>query len=70
MRVEIEGDKVTLLATDRYRLAMRELAWKPEAAGHLDVALVRARTLSDAAKALGARRLGRARAAAPAAATA
>ena len=25
VRMEIEGDKITLLATDRYRLAMREL---------------------------------------------
>ena len=31
VRVEIEGDKITLLATDRYRLAMRELTWNPEA---------------------------------------
>jgi DNA polymerase-3 subunit beta len=29
VRVEIEGEKVTLLATDRYRLAMRELTWNP-----------------------------------------
>jgi len=29
VRMEIEGDKITLLATDRYRLAMRELTWKP-----------------------------------------
>ena len=29
VRVEIQGDKVTLLATDRYRLAMRELNWTP-----------------------------------------
>ena len=31
VRMEIEGDKITLLATDRYRLAMRELTWKPTA---------------------------------------
>ena len=31
VRIEIEGDKITLLATDRYRLAMRELTWNPEA---------------------------------------
>ena len=29
VRVEIEGDKMTLLATDRYRLAMRELHLEP-----------------------------------------
>lgn len=54
VRVEIEGDRVTLLATDRYRLAMRELQWNPERTDAHHVALVPARTLSDTAKALGA----------------
>ena len=54
VRVEIEGDKVTLLATDRYRLAMRELTWNPGATDASHVALVPARTLSETAKALGA----------------
>ncbi len=58
VRMEIEGEKITLLATDRYRLAMRELTWKPTAAdvgGSAPlVALIPARTLSDTAKALGA----------------
>ncbi|MBZ2197000.1 DNA polymerase III subunit beta [Occultella gossypii] len=50
VRVEIEGDKVTLLATDRYRLAMREVSWTPASPSVSRVALVRARTLSDVAK--------------------
>ena len=54
VRVEIEGDKITLLATDRYRLAMRELTWNPHATDISHVALVPARTLSDTSKALGA----------------
>jgi DNA polymerase-3 subunit beta len=54
VRVEIEGDKITLLATDRYRLAMRELTWNPESTDASHVALVPARTLSDTSKALGA----------------
>ena len=54
VRIEIEGDKITLLATDRYRLAMRELRWNPVATDASHVALVPARTLSDTAKALGA----------------
>ncbi|HZW45223.1 MAG TPA: DNA polymerase III subunit beta [Dermatophilaceae bacterium] len=54
VRIEIEGDKITLLATDRYRLAMRELTWNPEVSDASHVALVPARTLSDTAKALGA----------------
>ncbi|MBT0993488.1 DNA polymerase III subunit beta [Cellulomonas sp. DKR-3] len=53
VRVEIEGEKVTLLATDRYRLALRELTWTPASPDISTVALVRARTLSDAAKSLG-----------------
>ena len=54
VRMEIEGDKITLLATDRYRLAMRELTWKPAQSDAGHVALIPARTLSDTAKALGA----------------
>lgn len=53
VRVEIEGERVTLLATDRYRLALREMTWKPASPDVAAVALVRARTLSDAAKSLG-----------------
>lgn len=52
VRMEIEGEKLTLLATDRYRLAMRELSWQPSATDISTVALVRARTLSDVAKSL------------------
>jgi DNA polymerase-3 subunit beta len=52
--MEIEGDVLTLLATDRYRLAMRTLPWRPSSPGASAVALVRARTLSEVSKALGA----------------
>lgn len=54
IRVEIEGSNISLLATDRYRLALRELTWKPSAPDISAVALVRSRTLADTAKALGA----------------
>ena len=54
VRVEIEGETVTLAATDRYRLAIRELTWKPEQGGLSAVALVPARTLAETAKALAA----------------
>lgn len=54
VRVEIEGANITLLATDRYRLALRELTWKPTSSNVSSVALVRAKTLSDTSKALGA----------------
>lgn len=53
VRVEIEGEKVTLLATDRYRLALRELSWRPTSPSISTAALVRAKTLSDVAKSFG-----------------
>jgi DNA polymerase-3 subunit beta len=53
VRMEISGDRVTLAATDRYRLAVRELTWSPANATSADVqVLVPARTLADAAKSL------------------
>jgi DNA polymerase-3 subunit beta len=52
VRLEIEAEKITMAATDRYRLAVRDLAWTPEQAGLSAIALVPARTLSDTAKAL------------------
>ena len=53
VRVEIEGEKVTLAATDRYRLAVRDFTWKPTRPDVSARALVPARTLLDAAKTLG-----------------
>jgi DNA polymerase III subunit beta len=52
VRIEIEGDSVTLAATDRYRFAVREFLWKPEQADISAVALVPAKTLLDTAKSL------------------
>lgn len=54
VRIEVDGDTMTLLATDRYRLAMRELPWEPTGDAENAVLLVPARTLSDTAKSLGA----------------
>jgi DNA polymerase-3 subunit beta len=53
VRVEIEDERITLLSTDRYRLALRELTWTPATPGFSAVALIRARTLNDVAKSLG-----------------
>jgi DNA polymerase-3 subunit beta len=53
VRLEIEGEVLTLLATDRYRLAMRTLSWSPSSPSVSAVALVRARTMSEVSKALG-----------------
>ncbi|HWU07703.1 MAG TPA: DNA polymerase III subunit beta [Streptomyces sp.] len=52
VRIEIEGDTVTLASTDRYRFAVREFLWKPENPETSAVALVPAKTLLDTAKAL------------------
>src|SRR5262245_55709135 len=53
VRVELEGSLMTLLATDRYRMAMKELPWQPEVPDASLQALVPAKTLSDTAKTLG-----------------
>ncbi|MDX6279632.1 MAG: polymerase subunit beta [Kribbellaceae bacterium] len=52
--MEIEGSTITLLATDRYRLAVRELEWEPtEPENPLSTnILIPARVLSDTAKAM------------------
>ncbi|MCL2464168.1 MAG: DNA polymerase III subunit beta [Micrococcales bacterium] len=52
VRMEIDGNKLTLLATDRYRLALRELPWSPVVSDFSSVALLRARTLTDVARSL------------------
>lgn len=53
IRVEIDGDRLTLAATDRFRLAVRQLGWHPDRAELSTAVLVPARTLADAAKTLG-----------------
>lgn len=54
VRLEIADGKLVLVATDRFRLAMREFEWTPdETLGDVAV-LVPAKTLNDSAKTLGA----------------
>jgi DNA polymerase-3 subunit beta len=53
IRVEIDGETLTLAATDRFRLAVRELSWLPDKPDMSTAVLVPARTLADAAKTLG-----------------
>jgi DNA polymerase-3 subunit beta len=52
VRVEIEGTTISLLATDRYRLAVRELEWNPQSPDASAAALVPARVLAETAKAM------------------
>src|SRR5699024_3630154 len=52
VKVETSGETMTLMATDRYRLALRELTWNPATPGAEQTALVRGRTLHEVARSL------------------
>jgi DNA polymerase III subunit beta len=52
VKVEITGETMTLMATDRYRLALRELTWNPTTPGTELTSLVRGRTLHEVARSL------------------
>ncbi|MDD2818924.1 MAG: DNA polymerase III subunit beta [Candidatus Nanopelagicales bacterium] len=52
IRMEIEGQSITLAATDRYRLAVRNFTWSPATSSISTQALIPARTLAETAKAL------------------
>ncbi|MEL4504850.1 DNA polymerase III subunit beta [Luteococcus sp. H138] len=52
VRVEIEGETLSLLATDRYRMALKELAWRPSDSQASGAALVPAKVLSETAKSM------------------
>jgi DNA polymerase III subunit beta len=52
VKLEIDGSTLSLLATDRFRLSLRELQWDPIQSDLSVSALVPARVLSDTAKSL------------------
>lgn len=52
VRLELDGDSIAMLATDRFRLSQRELTWSPAAPDIDAAALVPAKVLADTAKAL------------------
>ena len=52
VRIEIAGEHISLLATDRFRLSLRELLWDPGSTDAEANALVPARVLADTAKSL------------------
>ncbi len=52
VRVEIEGDTLSLLATDRYRMALKEITWNPAATDLEATALVPAKVLNETARSM------------------
>ncbi|MFT8395029.1 DNA polymerase III subunit beta [Propionibacterium sp.] len=52
VRMEIEDDRLSLLATDRYRMALREMTWNPTSAQADASALVPARVLAESARSM------------------
>ena len=52
VRVEIDDDTISLLATDRYRMALKELNWNPSRPQVSATALVPARVLSDTSRSM------------------
>ena len=50
IHIDINKESITLAATDRYRLAVREINWTPNDPELTTTALLRARTLADAAR--------------------
>jgi DNA polymerase III subunit beta len=51
--LDIDGDQMTLAATDRYRMAVATIGWQPAEPGIRATALVPARTLADIARTMG-----------------
>lgn len=52
VRLEIDGSAISLLATDRFRLSIRELPWSPATPDSTMAALVPAKVLAETAKSL------------------
>lgn len=51
-RIEIDGPRMTLMATDRYRLALKEIEWSPANPDFSANILVKSRILADVAKSM------------------
>ena len=52
VRIDIEGETLTLVSTDRYRLAVRELRWNPARPDLTAAMLVPAKALTETARSL------------------
>ncbi|HRA04849.1 MAG TPA: DNA polymerase III subunit beta, partial [Arachnia sp.] len=52
VKVEINGESLSLLATDRYRMALKELTWHPSSPSVEGAVLVPGKVLADTAKSM------------------
>lgn len=52
VKMEIDGENLSLLATDRYRMALKELTWNPASPGLEGNVLVPGKVLADTAKSM------------------
>jgi len=52
VRVEIDDDTISLLATDRYRMALKDLTWNPSKPQSAATALVPAKVLSETSRSM------------------
>jgi len=52
IRIDVAGETMTMAATDRYRIAARELDWRPERLDAAYAAMIPARILSEVARSL------------------
>lgn len=52
VRMEIQGETLSLLATDRYRMALKEITWAPVGTSLEAAALIPGKVLADTAKSL------------------
>ncbi|GAA5048782.1 DNA polymerase III subunit beta [Thermocatellispora tengchongensis] len=52
IRIDMEGEHVAMAATDRYRIAARDFAWRPERPDLAEHAMVPARVMVEVARAL------------------
>lgn len=53
VQLEVSGNKLSLVATDRYRVALRDIPWDGAESGEATAALVPARTLQEVGKTFG-----------------
>lgn len=52
VRMELDGETLSLLATDRYRMALKEITWQPDSPQASGAALVPAKVLAETAKSM------------------